>query len=165
MVKKLSKEKTADLLKELRTSMSVKFIEKFKEAFQAECRNANEYITLPTRERTYYLVFHLCRPEALFGINFNSKQDPVESYSISSFARIIEKDINTAPGWWYLKEIIEKVLLPTCYKGEVKRVCARIESVGGKKTFEDLKKSSPTDYTIVVGGNSGTVEVKKKHFV
>lgn len=159
MVKKLSTKKTTEMLKELRTSMSERFLQKFKEAFQEECRNANKYIALPTSQRTYYLVFHIYRPEALFGINFNKNQTPAISYSISSFARTIENDINTAHGWWYLKEIIEKILLPECRIQKVRNVSAYLTSTGGEKAFEDLKMRTPADYTIVVKDNSGKIEV------
>ncbi len=142
--------------------MSEDFLKKFKCAFQDECRNENEYIALPTYKRTYYLVYHYNRLEALFGINFNKNQNPVVSYSISSFARIIEKDKDAAPGCWYLKEIIEKVLLPTCHKEEVNIISARLKCRGGKKAFEELAEitSADADYIIDVEEYSGKITVK-----
>jgi hypothetical protein len=78
-------------------------------------------------------------------------------------ARIIEKNKDSASGWWYLKEIIEKVLLMKCHKEGIKAISARLESKGGEKAFEEFKKRTPAgaDYAIIVENYSGKIEVKK----
>lgn len=112
------------------------------------------------------MVYKSYRAEALFGVNFNENQKDVLSYSISSFARIIE-DNDAAPGWWYLNEIIVEAFWVQ-YKcnptDRVKVICARLISKGSKKAFQDLeefKGRNPGRYTVHVQKDSGRIEIKE----
>jgi len=167
LVKKLSQPETEKLLNKLRVSMSCKFLTEFKVAFssESECKNINKYIALPPDKRTYYLVYHKGRAEALFGIDFTIRTNwGIKFHTIPSFARIIEKDQDAAEGWWYLKEMIEQRLRSRCRRERVKIISARLKTKGGKKVFNELfcelKKRTPVDYTIVVEGDSGRIETK-----
>jgi hypothetical protein len=165
MVKQLLKDEAAERLNKIRISRSLEFLQKFKIAFQDECGNKDEYIALAECQRSYYLVYNRYRAEALFAINFNKIQKPVLLYGISSFARIVEKDNNTAPGWWYLNEVITQLFLPRYRKEKVKSITARLRSDGSKKAFRELlefKGRNPGRYIVNIQGDSGTIEIREQ---
>jgi hypothetical protein len=132
---------------------------RFQDAFQDELPNdPNRFVALPPQKRSYYLINNNGRPEALFGINYRGGSDAVK---ISSFARLIEKDDSTIEGWQYLKEVIEHVLLP---HQPIKAVFARIDSPGGKKAFEDLRRKCGTGYTVEIHGSAANIFLRRRDF-
>jgi len=85
---------------------------RLRDAFSSEYeKNLMHFFPLTQDKRTYFLVYHINRPEALFGINFRSSEKSCHA-NISSFARIIDKDSTSLAGWQYLEAIIETDLLP-----------------------------------------------------
>lgn len=144
-VKELSQQEASDLFKKLLNSRSNGFLQKFfEDAFQAENVHKifkKNQIALSSNERSYYLVSANGRDEALFGINFNTLQNPSVSYEISSIGKIIEEQIDV---WRHIKVLLEDKqhgLIPKCLKNGVKIINARISSKGGKRAFDDLANS------------------------
>src|SRR5207249_3876097 len=99
---------------------------------------------LPSEERTYYVVYHGRRREALFGIRFRPGGDPGHAI-ISSVARIIAEDEDTASGCWYFMAIVEQVLVPN----GVRRVAANVrDSDGGRKMFHECEAEQGRRYAM-----------------
>jgi hypothetical protein len=129
---------------------------RFKDAFQDELsNNPLQFAALPPRKRSYYLVNHDGRAEALCGIDYRRGSDTVK---ISSFARLIAKDRATAQGWQYLHAIIEQVLLPS---RRIAAAFASIDTPGGAKVFAALKSRHGTGYTIVIRGRFAHIILKR----
>jgi hypothetical protein len=137
--RELSEMEIREVFKRLVTDHSDDFLHRFfRCAFQEEIN----HFALPANKRSYYMISINGRDEALFGINFRRDVESTQAFNISSFARIIEDDIEPKPasGWQYLGAILEEVLIPKCRENDVNAICANLSSKGGRQAFEELEK-------------------------
>ncbi len=76
--------------------------------------------------------------------------------TISSLARVVLKRTAKAPGWLYVKVIIEKVLIPECLSRQNYVICANTyASPGGRKAFQDLENHLPASIERIEWGQFG----------
>lgn len=120
---------------------------RLRDAFDSEYEKYPTHFTPLTQDkRTYFLVYHRNRPEALFGINFRSSENS-DTINISSFARIIDKDSTSLAGWQYLEAIIESDLLPSGAKRIVSLLMTK-GSVNAFKAMRDRCEQANKNYSI-----------------
>lgn len=76
--------------------------------------------------------------------------------TFSSLARVVLKRTAKAPGWLYVKVIIEQVLIPECLLRKNYAICANTyASPGGKKAFEDFESHLPASIERIECGQFG----------
>ena len=138
MIEEISRETADDLAARLQDHMCAEQLRRFREAFSDEySKSPLRFEALPAEQRRYFVVSRSSQREALSGIRFRLSEDPPQA-NISSLARIT-KDDGAAEGWWYLKRVVEEVLLP---KG-VLLIHPRAITKGGVKAFEQLRSHCP----------------------
>ncbi len=127
---------------------------RLRDAFCSEYEKTPMHFSPLTQDkRTYFLVYHTNRPEALFGINFRSSENS-DKINISSFARIIDKDSTSLAGWHYLEAIIETDLLP---RG-AKRIMSLLMTKGSIKAFKAMRyrcEQANKNYSVTLTAENG----------
>lgn len=154
MVERIDEDKAGQIANRVRDRFPGYF-PCFKQAFTQEYPLGPDFI--PQAGRTYFLVLHNGRCEALCAVTFQLNGD--SSQAAISHARLFprQEEDGSAGGWWYLREVIYNEIL----RAGVTVVKARLESKGGRKSFQDLEKLYPAAVKVEPNGLSARVNVEK----